>query len=305
MNELTVYLSIDIGGTYIKYGEVTSTGTILNHAKVVTPKQNLTTFLATIYKIISQYQSDVAGVAVSVPGKVDEGTISFGGALDFLDGVNLGRLIKEYVKEALAVKVENDGKANLLAEMWRGAFRKVQNCGAVVLGTGIGGGIALNGNLVYGEHQQAGELSFMVNDFHLTGKDRLIGYNSSAVSLVSTIAESLGIRDSNNGQKVFEIINDGNPIAIHLLESFCKKIAYLLVNIQSVVDLSAYVIGGGISSQPIVTQTINQQYDAILDEIPVLKKTLVRPQIVPSTYGNQTNSIGATYSLLRAQDQVS
>ncbi|WP_243673993.1 hypothetical protein [Lentilactobacillus kisonensis] len=41
---MTVYLSIDIGGTYIKYGEVTSTGTILNHAKVVTPKQNLTTF---------------------------------------------------------------------------------------------------------------------------------------------------------------------------------------------------------------------------------------------------------------------
>lgn len=224
------YLSIDIGGTYIKYGEVTSTGVILNHDKVATPKQNLADFLNIIYQMIAKYQSDIAG---------------------------------------------------------------------------IGGGIALNGNLIYGEHQQAGELSFMVNDFHLAGKDQLIGYNSSAVSLVRTIAERLGMNELNNGKKVFEAITNGNQTAIHLLESFCKKVAYLLVNIQSVVDLSAYVIGGGISTQPIVTQTINQQYDVILEEIPVLKRTLVRPQIVPSTYGNQTNLIGATYSLLEAKKRLS
>lgn len=300
------YLSIDIGGTYIKYGEVTSTGVILNHDKVATPKQNLADFLNIIYQMIAKYQSDIAGIGISVPGKVDErGTISFGGALDFLDGINLGRLINQNTQGELDVKVENDGKANLLAEMWRGAFMGVKNCGAVVLGTGIGGGIALNGNLIYGEHQQAGELSFMVNDFHLAGKDQLIGYNSSAVSLVRTIAERLGMNELNNGKKVFEAITNGNQTAIHLLESFCKKVAYLLVNIQSVVDLSAYVIGGGISTQPIVTQTINQQYDVILEEIPVLKRTLVRPQIVPSTYGNQTNLIGATYSLLEAKKRLS
>lgn len=295
---MNTYLSIDIGGTYIKYGEVTTKGEIINHKKVLTPNQKLSEFLKAMNLIIDEYKNDISGIAVSVPGRVNkDGSISFGGALNFLDGVNLKSIIQDYSMQS-NVHVENDGKANLLAEMWHGAFVNTLNCATIALGTGIGGGIAINGKLIYGAHQQAGEISFMVNRYDPIGNSQIASNNSSAVVLVQTIAKELGLDDINDGRGVFKAIEGGDKTAVEMFQAYCKRIAYLIVNIQVALDLSSYVISGGISEQEVVTKTINEQYDEILREIPILSQTIERPQIIQSTYGNQANMIGAVYGLL-------
>lgn len=121
---------------------------------------------------------------MAVPGKVDhhDETIYGGGALQFLDQVNLPAALQL----AVPVSVENDGKAAALAELWLGNLKNVQNGAAVVLGTGVGGGLILNGQLYAGSHFQAGELSFMVLDTDLSNQANQAEKSSLSEFLVWT-----------------------------------------------------------------------------------------------------------------------
>lgn len=121
---------------------------------------------------------------MAVPGKVDhhDETIYGGGALQFLDQVNLPAALQL----AVPVSVENDGKAAALAELWLGNLKNVQNGAAVVLGTGVGGGLILNSQLYAGSHFQAGELSFMVLDTDLSNQANQAEKSSLSEFLVWT-----------------------------------------------------------------------------------------------------------------------
>jgi len=123
-------------------------------------------------------------LAFAVPGKVDhhDETIYGGGALQFLDQVNLPAALQL----AVPVSVENDGKAAALAELWLGNLKNVQNGAAVVLGTGVDGGLILNGQLYAGSHFQAGELSFMVLDTDLSNQANQAEKSSLSEFLVWT-----------------------------------------------------------------------------------------------------------------------
>lgn len=121
---------------------------------------------------------------MAVPGKVDhhDETIYGGGALQFLDQVNLPAALQL----AVPISVENDGKAAALAELWLGNLKNVQNGAAVVLGTGVDGGLILNGQLYAGSHFQAGELSFMVLDTDLSNQANQAEKSSLSEFLVWT-----------------------------------------------------------------------------------------------------------------------
>ena len=155
------YLSIDIGGTKIKSAVIDRSGNILTRGRMDTPK-NLTEFLTGIETIVEDVHGSIRGIAVSTPGKVnpETGTISFGGALPFLDGVSLKQLLAKY---QVPLAVTNDGKAAALAEWWLGNLKGIQNGAAITLGTGLGGGVIVEGKLIQGAHFQAGELSFLLN----------------------------------------------------------------------------------------------------------------------------------------------
>ena len=155
---MPTYLTIDVGGTHIKYALMQENGGLTQAGHVPTPPKSLDQFFESIFSIIDQYQEKIEGVAFSVPGKVDSqtGTIYFGGALTYLDQVCLKEVIKE--RYGLRASVQNDAKAAALAELWLGSLQGVQDAAVIVLGTGVGGGIILDGKLRLGPHFQAGEL---------------------------------------------------------------------------------------------------------------------------------------------------
>lgn len=155
---------------------------------------------------------------MAVPGKVDhhDETIYGGGALQFLDQVNLPAALQL----AVPVSVENDGKAAALAELWLGNLKNVQNGAAVVLGTGVGGGLILNGQLYAGSHFQAGELSFMVLDTDLSNPEHWLGSQGSAVRMIERIATVLGLPDKHDGKAVFEAINQGDRRALPIFSAY-------------------------------------------------------------------------------------
>ncbi|UYX12585.1 ROK family protein [Lactobacillus delbrueckii subsp. indicus] len=300
------YLAIDVGGTNLKFGLLDRSGTLLEHDKIATPTNGIVDFCRTVLEIVGRYHEHIRGVAFSVPGKIDveNKVIYFGGSLPFLDELNIADMIHQQYPNLL-VGVENDGKAAVLAEYWLGNLQRKDNSAAIILGTGVGGGIIVNGKPLHGSHFQAGELSFM-----LSAGNNLDIYGSagSAVQMIMKINKALVNEKLTDGLAAFDAINTSNPVALKIFDDYCANIAKLILNIQSVDDLSDYVIGGGISAQPILVDTINQKYDELVDKIEfggvkIVKLMLTRPNIQTAKFGNEANLYGALYNLLLQESE--
>lgn len=288
------YLSIDIGGTNVKYAELNNAGNIIEQGKIKT-SHDKEQFLKNIDRIVAKYvKKGIKGIAFCAPGKIAHTKIHFGEALPFLDGIDFAVRYKKY---DIPVTVINDGKASVLAENWLGSLKDMQNCAAITLGTGVGGGIIVNGKLLNGAHFQAGELSFLQLNMKEPGFDGFAGGYASAVQMIKNVNEAIENDDETDGLAAFEAINNGNEKAKKIFDEYCKRIAAIIIDIQAVVDLDAIAIGGGISAQPIVIQGINQAYDQVLADNELIGKTFTRPKIVEAKFKNGANLYGALYNL--------
>jgi predicted NBD/HSP70 family sugar kinase len=296
------YLSIDIGGTNIKLALIDHSGQIQSKKQVRTPNE-LDAFIATLEEEINLVRDEIRGIAFCCPGKVntETGVISFGGALPFLDGVSFVEAFQP--KFQVPVSVINDGKAAALSELWLGNLKGIENGLALVLGTGIGGGLILEGKLYQGKHFQAGELSFMMQQSDKPSFDDMYGKTGSAVGLVKKVNLELGTEDTKDGAVAFEAINQQDPNVYPIFEAFAREIAYMICNVQAILDLEKIVIGGGISAQPIVTDEIRKQYRAIRASLPFLEGTLTEVEIDTCRFLNDANLLGALYQLLLNADE--
>ncbi|NME20343.1 ROK family protein [Lactobacillus johnsonii] len=285
------YLCIDIGGTNIKYAILNNAGNIIQNDKVKS-MHDKKIFLNQIDKIINQYKG-VKGIAFCAPGKVYDNTIYFGGSLPFLDGINFSERYKDL---KTPISIINDGKASVLAENWLGSLKYLDNCAAITLGTGLGGGIVVNGRLLSGVHAQAGEVSFM----KLTDQedvDKIAGLQYSAVQMIKEINKNTS-NDSEDGLGAFKLINEKNSDALKIFNKFCYGVATVILNIQTVVDLEKYAIGGGISAQPVLIDGINKAYQRLIEKNSIISKMLTKPEIVSAKFKNNANLFGALYNLL-------
>ena len=290
------YLAIDIGGTNLKYGIIDRAGRLIEKHSVTTEATDREAFLAQLSAIVTQYRDQIKGVGISVPGTVKhpDDTICGGGALRFLDQVNLATVLNLPVP----VSVENDGKAAALAELWLGHLKGVENGAAVVLGTGVGGGLIFNRQLYSGTHFQAGELSFLFDTRNLGDIHHSIGWRGSAVHMIERVASALNLADQYDGYAVFEAINKRDKSAWPLFEDYAKEIAHLIYNLQTIIDVDRIVIGGGISAQKIVTETIQSAYDEMFHSNEMVAAVLTPAEIRASKFANDANLYGAIYHLL-------
>ena len=158
---------VDIGGTTVKMGLFEATGTILEKWEIKTHTEEegkaiLPDVAASLKEKKAEHDladADIIGVGVGVPAPVTEEGIVFGSA-------NLGWKYKEVKKElaeltGLDVEVGNDANVAALGEMWKGGGQGCQNGVMVTLGTGVGGGIIINGSIVGGVHGAGGEIGHM------------------------------------------------------------------------------------------------------------------------------------------------
>ena len=298
------YLSIDIGGTYTKFGLIDHSGNFVKTWKQPTAK-TLTSFKQMLQNEIQTQESKIKGIAMSCPGRVDStsGYIYTGGSLLFLYDF----AIKEWLRTitALPFSIINDGKAAALAEWWIGNLKEIENGAAVVLGTGIGGGLILDNRLYQGPHSQAGELSFLIRQSEVKEKSQMYGYHGSAVRFINEATKIVGT-SSDDYKKVFEVLAEKSDEELgKLFKNYCRTIAVILVNMQVLLDLEKIVIGGGISAQKLLIDTVNEQYEQLLVEEPLLKQTFSKMMIEGCAFRNSSNLLGALYQLLQQLDKKS
>lgn len=292
---MATYLCIDIGGTRLKVALADENGKLSHRQQIKTP-HNKAAFLHQINELVSNQHNHIAGVAISVPGQVDQQsqTLHFGGMLPFLNGINFPAVLADF---GIPVSVENDGKAAALAELWQGSLQNVTNGAVIVLGTAVGGGIIVNHYLLYGTHSQAGEFSFMMDHLHIAGSDKMVAHNCSAVELVKKINIVLGNKEISDGKAAFKGIRQGNQDALSFLHQYGFNVAQLILNVQAIIDGQKVAIGGGISAQPLLIKAINDAYNQLIADPPIIQQTLTRPEIVSTTFHNDANLLGALYSL--------
>ena len=279
------YLSIDIGGTAIKSARIDHSGNIIATDQLPTP-QRADDFLAALAQLIHASQ-DVHAVCVSVPGIVNPttGQVEFTGALGFMGEFNLAEYVRRLTR--LPVYVGNDANCATLAEMWLGNLTTVANGAVVTLGTSVGGGLMINGQLLAGPHFRAGEISAIVNNHdHLDPHEATVGASTSAVKMIAAVAAACGLPDSRDGRRAFVEINRHTPPAWEIFTAFCRRVAVLLIN------------GGGISAQPVVVSEIRHQFKLLQESDRRLQDDIAMPDIQAAKFGNEANLLGALYGLL-------
>lgn len=303
MTQSTHFLSIDIGGTFIKHALINRSGQIVFVKKEATP-ENLVDFKVVLTMILKQYNNQIKAVAVSCPGKIDsaEGIIYHGGALTFLHEFPLKAFIEKEIK--LPCSVMNDGKSAALAELWLGQLKDISNGGVMTLGTGVGGGLILNGSLHSGAHFQAGEFSMlMMATEYPVDLGTIGGAKGSAVRFIGQAAEKIGLDDRLDGRRVFEELEKKNEIIYPLFQEYCRDVAFIMMNVQAVVDLEKIAIGGGISAQPLLIEEIKKQHQQILESFPIFSSMIPPVEIVPCHFRNEAGLLGALYHLLEETEE--
>lgn len=206
---------------------------------------------------------DIECVGIGIPGTVNKETDCIEYANNFgFENVPFLKMLKD--RFPCPVYGENDAKAAAWGEYLAGAGRGSRSMTAVTLGTGVGGGIILNGRILEGDNGAAGELGHMV--IHQNGRPCTCGRKgcleayASATALVNRAGEAMehsaesmlwslcgGERSAVNGRMIFEASEKGDQTARQVLDGFTEDLAEGIANIINILQPEILCIGGGLS----------------------------------------------------------
>lgn len=258
---------VDIGGTTVKLGLFGSDGRLLDKWEIVTVKDDggkkiLPDVAESICAKIRERnidKSDITGIGIGAPGAVDDEGTAVNGAVNLgWDVFNIPEVMKSYID--VPIKAANDANAAAYGEMWQGGGKGCDNMVAVTLGTGIGGGIIVNGRLVTGEYGAGGEIGHIhIEDNEqescgcknkgcleqyasATGIVRLAKCRLSEDDVPSVLREN-----EITAKAVFDAVKSGDKLAVEVAERFGEYLGKGLAMVAAVVNPEIFVIGGGVS----------------------------------------------------------
>lgn len=263
------YLGIDIGGTAIKYGIVTTEGEVLQTAEYPVAFDGYDTpigvsLLKTSREFLAKHSittQDLSGIGVSATGQIDTNRGVVAGV-----GGNIKNWVNTEIKEDLEqqfhlpVTVVNDANCVAIGEQWIGAAKGKENVIVVTIGTGVGGGIVQEGQVLLGHRGFAGELGHFSIDRNgrtcSCGNKGCYEQYASMTALVRTVRENLPLKsapllteDMINGRVIFEEVATGNEEMSFIVDKWIDDISAGLVSLAHIFNPELILIGGGVSKQ--------------------------------------------------------
>lgn len=278
------YLSVDIGGTFIKYSMMDSAYHVYDEGSIATAKA-AEEFLEQLKSVVLKYKDRVSGIALCIAGFIHPES---GENTDFSVGSHFRayNLKKELgACSGLNVSIENDSNCAALGEMIAGAGKGCQNLCLLTIGTGIGGGIIVNGQLMRGSHFKAGEAGLMKmyagTDF--SASCECAGATSS---LVREVSQALGKKV--DGHYIFDAMGTNSTIA-GIYKQWLDKLALTAGNAAMLLDPEIVLIGGGISAQARFIKDLKTRVYELYPHLEAYTK------IEACTTGNLAGRIGALH----------
>lgn len=306
---------IDVGGTTVKMGLFTTEGELLDKWEIPTRKEDggayiLNDVAASVEAKLAEKniaKDDVAGAGIGVPGPtLDTGYVSI--------CVNLGWKDKNPANElsellSIPVKAGNDANVAALGEMWKGGGEGYLDVVLLTLGTGVGGGIIINGEIAPSHRGVGGELGHItVNpDEEATcncGNHGCLEQYASATGVVriakkllaaSKEESSLRTLETVTAKDVFDAAKAGDHLAVEAVETLGKYLGLVVANVALTVDPDVFVIGGGVSKAgQVLIDVITKYYHKFAKIIGDNKAKVVLAKL-----GNDAGIYGAARMVLK------
>lgn len=287
-------IGIDIGGTTIKADLYDDLGTSLNQFKeietIIDYDLGTNQILNQVCDLIGEYilHYSIDGVGISTAGVVNANTgeiIYAGYTIPGYIGVNFTSEIEK--RFGLSTFVENDVNCAALGELWKGQAKDKKNVVMVTIGTGIGGSIIVNGQIVNGFNYTAGEVGYIP-----------VG-NSDWQSKASTTAlihlyQKKSLKTNQTGRTFFTDLSSGDKVAKETFEIFVENLTKGLLTISYLLNPEILILGGGILAKK----------DILLPEIQsslaknAMDNRFLPKNVVAATLGNEAGRIGAVKNFL-------
>ena len=271
VNDMKEYaFGIDLGGTTAKVGLFTTSGKLLEKWEVSTDTSNngahiLENLAAAVQQKMQEKglsADKVEGVGLGVPGPVLDSSIvpivcaNLGGWGNRNVSIELSELLG-----GIRVLVGNDANVAALGEIWMGAAQGCRSAVMVTLGTGVGGGVIVNGKVIDGAHGAGGEIGHMTLNRLETeqctcGKYGCVEQYCSATGIVRLASQRLAKDDAPSSLRaleevtcrdIFDAGKAGDQVALEIMDSYFDYMGQFLGSVCSVIDPEAVVIGGGVS----------------------------------------------------------
>ena len=258
---------VDIGGTTVKIGLFRTDGELIDKWEIKTRTENkgeaiLPDVADALKKKMEEKEiraSQLSGIGIGIPAPVDgDGVVQ--------NTANLGWGYKEVRREmeeltGMKVAAGNDANVAALGEMWLGAGKGHKDLIMVTLGTGVGGGVIVNGQPLTGAHGAGGEIGHLCVNYEEEehcgcGKQGCLEQYASATGIARLARKRLAADDTASvlrdketidAKAVFDALKEGDRLSEEIVEEFGRYLGYARANLAAVTDPSVIVIGGGVS----------------------------------------------------------
>lgn len=305
------YIGIDLGGTFIKGGIVDDTGNILISDKVPTESEkgagrvalNIANLGKSLLEKLNLTVSDMVGVGIGVPGMIDsgKGEVVYSNNLQwehFFIGEEVEKLI------GLPVKIANDANVAALGETKFGCGKDYNSTVMLTLGTGVGGGIVLDGKLVEGNRSAGAELGHSVivagGEQCTCGRKGCLEAYASATALIRDTKRAMlankdskmwkiGSIDNVSGKTAFDYM-ECDSAAKAVVENYIEKLGVGITNLANELRPEAVILGGGVCAQG---DTLIKPLQAFVDKEIFAGKKGPQVKLVTATLENSAGLLGA------------
>jgi predicted NBD/HSP70 family sugar kinase len=286
-------LGVDLGGTKVTVAVADISSKVLAEVTEPTHPRGGLVVLDQITKLanrlardINIHPSRIRSIVVGTPGVANKsGTIDLAPNIADFGQLDVVGILTE--KLGSSVKVENDVNLALLGEIWHGCAQNVANVAFIALGTGIGLGLSVNGQVVRGEHGAAGEIGYFPiggDPFRAEVRNQgCLEYEAGAVGISRRYKEAGG-NTVEDVRSIFERMERGEETATKVIDDTARLMALAAAMVVATADPKLIVFGGSIGARPEFAKRVSDQ----------LSRISPRPiEIRPSALGNRAGVVGA------------
>jgi glucokinase len=308
------YIGVDIGGTNIKVGVVDKNGNLLKKQSFKTLIDNHYTEIAqdiyntilALIKSLNLTKEDIKAIGVGSPGCIDSntGTIMYASNLKW-ENVPLGAMLTDL--SGWSAFVHNDANAAAMGEWMFGAGKEYKNIVFVTIGTGIGGGVIINGELFEGNFSAGAEIGHVrigTEGYKCTcGRTDCFETYASASALTRLTKNVMvqnpsskmwdfveGDIEKTGGRTAFECAKSGDAAAQEVIDEYIYYLGEGLVNLANIFRPDVIILGGGVCAQG---EALTRPLQEHMDKYVFAKDFLPTVPIITATLGNDAGIIGA------------
>lgn len=275
-----VIIGVDVGGTAIKIGLFTYTGELISKDEIKTRQDNncgyvLSDTAVQIKKMLNANnieKADVEGIGIGIPGPVVNGKVKHSVNLHWKNEVDVSAILEGLT--GFKTVVLNDANAAGLGEAWMGSGKDRGSMVLVTIGTGIGGAVVINGNVLVGFNGAGGEIGHITVESESDrlcncGRKGCLENYASATGIVRTVLElinsggegsSLANKKNISAKDVFNEAKNGDKTALEAIDVFGRYLGRALANIAVTVDPEMIVLAGGVAKAGSIVRDVVEKY---------------------------------------------